>query len=906
MQALEREIGVLLPSAVTRVALIGEDVIGLRPLVERQFPEAELVCVGETSDESSAVWNRGEGRLQGCLPSVDLLVVSPLPGMTPRALDSDFFQTLSPGASVIGVMGNPHSFWELACQLRGENGGAHLPGGAGALERAMERAGLCVHSTSAVAVELGAEEQAWLRALRQAGLIDEGREQELPISHWLFSATNPPTPAVTEQTRQHVADAVASARGAGVDVGPVACPIAVRGVSRVSIVIPVHNGAEFTEKCLYAIAGNTEDDPDYEVIVVDNGSSDWTSYLLHAMEGDLTVLSNDRNLGFALACNQGVAEARGELVLLLNNDTVPHEGWLRELVAVADARPEVGIVGARLLYPDGRLQHAGLSIVDGLPEHDLRGVAGDDPRALQSRDLDIVTGACLMIRRELFAELGGFDRQFLNGVEDVDLCLRAREHGAVVHYCAQSVVDHHEAQSEGRFDHVQENVQRFLQRWEGRFDDSGRLQVEVVPTASTAVPTQTDVIPFPGIESGTSEPARLPEALSPVTTGDTAVVLLGAGELPIVEGFSAIGICACYDLDVDAGHSLGEQLETVRANAAGVKHLAILKTSCPESAARAVVEHLRGSSGVGMVCLNPAEDAGAGIEMAITASCCLLDTAILSAIGGFDASFQSAAVIGNCARAMVRQGWKVEPLRIPEIPSFPIQVDGDEIEAVRSLQTGDLHRDEDDIESALTQYRRALDLKADYAEAIVVCVDAELAAGESQQALATASRLQEMDSKSALVRNHFGVVHVRAGDPEGARRCFHLAIELNPELVDARVNLGVLEWEERAFEASLEQFRAANDIDPFNRDLVVNLGLVYSQIEDDSAAADLYLAYLQRYPDDVEVLQRVADIMEQPGDAERSCQLARQIIDIHPDHFQARKTLTKSFGNSGEGAAKVQ
>ena len=116
---------------------------------------------------------------------------------------------------------------------------------------------------------------------------------------------------------------------------------------RVSIVIPVFNKAEYTEKCLYYIVSNTGEEPDYEVIVVDNGSTDWTPYLLHAMEGNLQAINNDENVGFARACNQGAAAAQGQYLVFLNNDTVVHEDWLKALVDIADSDSSVGIVGAK-------------------------------------------------------------------------------------------------------------------------------------------------------------------------------------------------------------------------------------------------------------------------------------------------------------------------------------------------------------------------------------------------------------------------------------------------------------------------------------------------------------------------------------------------------------------------------
>ena len=331
----------------------------------------------------------------------------------------------------------------------------------------MDRLGLNMEQVTASGSPPLAQMEPFIKATAELGGDGEQLRQESQIIQYIFRAGRP------ERGLRKTEESVPQTREESI------ARTSEESAPRVSVIIPVYNKAEFTEQCLYGLVANTEEDPDYEVILVDNGSSDWTIYLTHAFEGDLRVLRNDENQGFARANNQGAQEARGEYLVFLNNDTVPHPGWLREMVRLADADPQVGIVGAKLLYPEsGQIQHAGLEMVNGIPEHVFRGAEADDPRVDQVRDLDMVTGACLMISRELFAELGGFDIGYLNGVEDVDLCLRVRELGRRVVYCPTSVVDHHEGTTEGRFERVQENLQRFVQKWQGRFDSSGRLVVE--------------------------------------------------------------------------------------------------------------------------------------------------------------------------------------------------------------------------------------------------------------------------------------------------------------------------------------------------------------------------------------------------------------------------------------------
>ena len=212
-------------------------------------------------------------------------------------------------------------------------------------------------------------------------------------------------------------------------------------VPKVSVALAVCGRAEKTEDSLMALVRNTADDPAYEVLVIDNASCDGTHYLLHAFEGDLRVHYNDDNVGLARACNQAAALAQGEYLVFLAQGAVPEPEWLVEMVRLAETDPSIGIVGARLQDPvTGEVQCVGIEFVDGAPAPVRRAVAAIEPSVAAVGDRDMVSGACMLIRRSLFAELDGFDDSGFKNLEDVDLCLRARERGWRIVYCPTSVV----------------------------------------------------------------------------------------------------------------------------------------------------------------------------------------------------------------------------------------------------------------------------------------------------------------------------------------------------------------------------------------------------------------------------------------------------------------------------------
>lgn len=243
---------------------------------------------------------------------------------------------------------------------------------------------------------------------------------------------------------------------------------------RVSIVIPVYNHIEATLTCLRSILADVDERVPFEVITVDDGSSDASAEQLPQIDG-LHYVRNPQNLGFIGACNAGAAVARGAFLIFLNNDTAVQPGWLDALIDTFDQHPRAGLVGSKLVYPDGRLQEAGgIVFADGSGWNYGRFEDPADPRFNYLREVDYCSGAAIAIRKSLFDELGGFDSHYAPAYyEDTDLAMKVRMRGLSVLYQPASVVVHYEGVTSGTDTasgikaYQVVNQQKFLQRWSG-------------------------------------------------------------------------------------------------------------------------------------------------------------------------------------------------------------------------------------------------------------------------------------------------------------------------------------------------------------------------------------------------------------------------------------------------------
>jgi len=239
----------------------------------------------------------------------------------------------------------------------------------------------------------------------------------------------------------------------------------------VSVIIPTFGKVDYTLGCLAAMARHLPAAP-IEVLVVDDASPDPATAALARVRG-IRLVTNATNLGFLRSCNAAARAAAGGFVLFLNNDTEVRAGWLDPMVALMAVRPDAGAVGSMLLFPDGRLQEAGGIVWQDCTGWNFgRGDDPDEPKYNYVREVDYISGASLLVRRDLFAALGGFDEAFAPAYcEDADLAFRIRAAGFKVLYQPLSRVVHFEGISNGtdptrgikRFNAI--NRHKLVARW---------------------------------------------------------------------------------------------------------------------------------------------------------------------------------------------------------------------------------------------------------------------------------------------------------------------------------------------------------------------------------------------------------------------------------------------------------
>jgi GT2 family glycosyltransferase len=273
---------------------------------------------------------------------------------------------------------------------------------------------------------------------------------------------------------------------------------ALGGFPSVSVVLPTKVRLDLLKKCLAGLSAATGY-PDLEVVVVDNGSD---QRVLREVLDDarrslkITTVVDNGDFNFSRLINAGAKAATGEIILILNDDVEPiHVGWLHRIIDSL-LTPGVGAVGARLIYPDGSVQHAGVTLgIGGVCGHLYKGISSEQA----DRTAEIVypgsrmavTGACLAVRRDAFDAVQGFDEQLPVALNDIDFCLRLSANGYRNIYRGDAVLIHHESQSRGA-DDISAESRRRLARETGRFLARWRSAIENDPFGSPALDPQIE------------------------------------------------------------------------------------------------------------------------------------------------------------------------------------------------------------------------------------------------------------------------------------------------------------------------------------------------------------------------------------------------------------------------------
>jgi GT2 family glycosyltransferase/glycosyltransferase involved in cell wall biosynthesis len=291
----------------------------------------------------------------------------------------------------------------------------------------------------------------------------------------------------------------------------------------VSIVIPVFNKFELTYSCLKSIQDNVSGNVTYEVIIVDNNSTD-KSHHLKNMSG-LIYVKNKENLGFVEACNIGAAKGTGSYLVFLNNDALVTPNWLESLLSTIKSSPNIGLVGSKILYPDGRLQEAGGMIFkDGSGWNYGKNDHPDRYQYNYVREVDYCSGASIIIGSKLFESFGGFDMLYAPAYyEDTDLAFKVRQVGLSVIYQPESVIYHIEGATAGTstgggFKKYQAiNHKKFLKRWNKTLQSDHMVEEDVYlardRTHTKMALLLDEFIPMPDKDSGSVRAMRMIELL---------------------------------------------------------------------------------------------------------------------------------------------------------------------------------------------------------------------------------------------------------------------------------------------------------------------------------------------------------------------------------------------------------
>jgi GT2 family glycosyltransferase/glycosyltransferase involved in cell wall biosynthesis len=322
--------------------------------------------------------------------------------------------------------------------------------------------------------------KAKLSPKKSRALLGYGHLEKIVAAYQKWRSTHPEVTAIDEQIQALISGVFLVP---GQRLAPIEPPVPTRQVGfpvhdeiEASIIIPVFNQFRFTQACLASLQEHQGTER-LEIIVVDDCSTDGTTEAVPRMPG-VVYLRNETNSGFIASCNHGAEKARGKYLVFLNNDTLVRQDWLTALLDTFSEEPKAGIVGSKLLYPDGRLQEAG-----GIIWRDASGWNygkfdhPGKPEYNYLREVDYCSAAALMVPKALFHKVGGFDSRYAPAYyEDTDLAFKIRRAGYKVLYQPLSEVIHYEGATggtdltSGTKKHQDINRSTFAETWAGELE----------------------------------------------------------------------------------------------------------------------------------------------------------------------------------------------------------------------------------------------------------------------------------------------------------------------------------------------------------------------------------------------------------------------------------------------------